>query len=52
MSPHSLCHRRRNRGFEPAMPIHASKVVFWDSKNFNTFTLLNSHVSKTVASTK
>src|ERR1035437_3791814 len=50
--PHSLCHRRRSRGLEPDILSNPVKVASCDNKNCSTLTLLNSHVSKTVASTR
>jgi hypothetical protein len=38
--------------YRPAILSNPSNVVSFDSRNFKTFMLLNSHVSNTVASTR
>jgi hypothetical protein len=38
--------------YRPAILSNPSNVVSFDSRNFKTFILLNSHVSNTVASTR
>src|ERR1035441_10086095 len=43
---------RYHKHYRPAISSNASNVVSFDRRNFRTLTLLNSHVSKTVARTR
>ena len=56
-----MCHANRSEAvrpadslniYRPAILSNPSSVVSFDSRNFKTFILLNSHVSNTVASTR